>query len=57
MALKVLDKNEDGTLSLAEIASLSSGTSILSQLNSSNTVLSQSTDDAVAVKTAEILAR
>lgn len=57
MSLKILDKNEDGKLSVTEIAALSSGTAVLSQLGSSQTILSQNSGDLVSTKTAELLAR
>jgi hypothetical protein len=57
LSLKILDKDEDGKLSIDEIASLSSAASILAQLAASQSVLSQDPNDTSSVKAAEVLSK
>ncbi len=57
MRLKILDKDNDGKLSLTEIASLTSASSIISQLAASQATLGQDPSDTSSVKAAESLAK
>lgn len=57
MRLKILDKDQDGKLSLSEIASLSSGASIITQIATSQASLSKDPNDPSSVKAAEALAK
>jgi hypothetical protein len=57
MRLKILDKDNDGKLSLSEIASLTSASSIISQLAASQASLGRDPNDTSSVKAAESLAK
>lgn len=57
MRLKILDTDGDGKLSVAEIAVLTSGGSLISQLAASQSILAQNTSDQTSVSAAQALAK